>query len=199
MGHKCYISFKTEDIYYKSEIQKMKEAGKLDYIDKSLNDPIDSENPDYIMRKIREDYLSDSTVTLFLIGTHSKETLGWEEQQYIKRELQASLFNGENNSRSGILGVVLPDMYDSIFKGSYTCSTCGNSHNWVSINDNTVIKEFSVNYYVEPHTGCSWTEDLRYCVLVKWDDFVSDPETYINKAYDKRNSDIASKVKVYPQ
>ena len=45
MGHKCYISFKTEDIYYKSEIQKMKEAGKLDYIDKSLNDPIDSENP----------------------------------------------------------------------------------------------------------------------------------------------------------
>ena len=199
MGHKCYISFKTEDIYYKSEIQKMKEAGKLDYIDKSLNDPVDSENPDYIMRKIREDYLSDSTVTLFLIGTHSKETLGWEEQQYIKRELQASLFNGENNSRSGILGVVLPDMYDSIYKGSYTCSTCCNSHNWVSINDNTVIKEFSVNYYVEPLSGCSWTEDQRYCVLVKWDDFVSDPETYINKAYDKRNSDIASKVKVYPQ
>ena len=199
MGHKCYISFKTEDIYYKSEIQKMKEAGKLDYIDKSLNDPIDSENPDYIMRKIREDYLSDSTVTLFLIGTHSKETLGWEEQQYIKRELQASLFNGENNSRSGILGVVLPDMYDSIYKGSYTCSTCGNRHNWVSINDNTVIKEFSVNYYVEPHTGCSWTEGQRYCVLVKWDDFVSDPEAYINKAYDKRSSDIASKVKVYPQ
>ncbi len=72
MGHKCYISFKTEDAYYKSEIQKMKEAGKLDYIDKSLNDPIESEDPDYIMRKIREDYLSDSTVTIFLIGTHSK-------------------------------------------------------------------------------------------------------------------------------
>lgn len=199
MGHKCYISFKTEDEYYKSEIQKMKEAGKLDYIDKSLNDPIDSEDPDYIMRKIREDYLSDSTVTIFLIGTHSKETLGLEEQQYIKRELQASLFNGEKNSRSGILGVVLPDMYDAIYKGSYTCSTCGNSHAWVSISDNTVIKEFCVNYYVEPHTGCGWTEDQRYCVLVKWDDFVSDPETYINKAYDKRSSDIASKVKVYPK
>lgn len=199
MSHKCHISFKTEDEDYKSEIQKMKEAGELDYIDKSLNDPIDSDDPDYIMRKIREDYLSDSTVTIFLIGTHSNETLGQEEQQYIKRELQASLFNGENNSRSGILGIVLPNMYDAIFKGSYTCSTCGKNHNWVSINDNTVIKEFSVNYYVEPHTGCSWTEDQRYCVLVKWDDFVSDPEKYINKAYDKRGSDIASKVKVYPK
>lgn len=199
MGHKCYISFKTEDAYYKSEIQKMKEAGKLDYIDKSLNDPIESEDPDYIMRKIREDYLSDSTVTIFLIGTHSMETLGQEEQQYIKRELQASLYNGENNSRSGILGVVLPDMYDVVYKGSYTCSTCGNTHNWVSINDNTVIKEFSSNYYIEPHNGCSWSEDQRFCVLVKWGDFVNNPETYINKAYDKRSSDIASKVKVYPK
>lgn len=199
MGHKCYISFKTEDAYYKSEIQKMKEAGKLDYIDKSLNDPIESEDPDYIMRKIREDYLSDSTVTIFLIGTHSMETLGQEEQQYIKRELQASLYNGENNSRSGILGVVLPDMYDVVYKGSYTCSTCGNTHNWVSINDNTVIKEFSSNYYIEPHNGCGWSEDQRFCVLVKWGDFVNNPETYINKAYDKRSSDIASKVKVYPK
>lgn len=96
--HKCYISFKTEDEYYKSEIQKMKKAGKLDYIDKSLNNAIDSEDPDYIMRKIREDYLSDSTVTIFLIGTHSMETLGREEQQFIKRELQASLFDGEKKT-----------------------------------------------------------------------------------------------------
>ena len=199
MSHKCYISFKTEDMYYKSKIQQMKDAGKLDFIDKSLNDPIDSDDPDYIMRKIREDYLSDSTVTIFLIGAQSNESLGREEQQYIKRELQASLFNGENNSRSGILGVVLPNMYDSIFKGSYICSFCGNSHNYVLINDNTVIKEFSANYYVEPHSGCCWTEDQRYCVLVKWDDFVCNPDAYINKAYDKRNSDIANKVKVYPK
>lgn len=199
MGHKCYISFKTEDAYYKSKIQEMKEAGKIDYIDKSLNEAIDSEDPDYIMRKIREDYLSDSTVTLFLIGRYSKETLGWEEQQYIKRELQASLYNGEGNSRSGILGIVLPEMYDSIYTGSGKCNTCGNVHTWISINDNTVIKEFSANYYTQPHIECAWTEDQRYCVLVKWDDFVRNPEAYINKAHDKRGSDIAKKVKVYPK
>lgn len=199
MSHKCYISFKTEDEDYKSEIQKMKDEEKLDYIDKSLNEAIDSDDPDYIMRKIREDYLSDSTVTIFLIGTHSKETLGWEEQQYIKRELQASLYDGDNNSRNGILGVVLPEMYDNIYKGSYICTICGNRHNFVSINDNTVIKEFSANYYIEPHTGCCWSEDQRYCVLVKWEDFVKDPEAYINQAFNKRSSDIALKVKVYPK
>lgn len=168
-------------------------------IDKSLNDPIDSEDEDYIMRKIREDYLSDSTVTIFLIGKCSNENLGNNEQVYIKRELQASLYNGENNPRSGILGIVLPCMYDSIYKGSYTCQKCGGNHNHVAINDSTVVKEFSANYYIEPHTGCGWSEDQRYCVLAKWDDFIKEPDTYINKAFDKRSSEIAKKVVVYPK
>ena len=194
--HKCFISFKKENEAYKKTI-KNSFGDKL--IDKSLNQPIDSEDEDYIMRQIREKHLSDSTVTIFLIGNCSNENLGVDEQVYIKRELQASLFNGEGNTRSGILGVVLPEMYDKIYKGSYTCTKCGNSHNHVAINDSTVIKEFSVNYYIEPHDGCGWTEEQRYCVLVKWDDFIKSPDTYIDKAYNKRDSDIAKKVKVYPK
>lgn len=143
MGHNCYISFKTEDIGYKEEIQKWKDSDKVDMIDKSLNTPINSEDEDYIMRKIREDYLSDSTVTIFLIGSYSAENLGWEEQRFIKRELQASLYNGEGNTRNGILGVVLPSMYNSIYRGQYTCLSCGENHNTVVLNDTTVIKELS--------------------------------------------------------
>lgn len=86
MAHKCFISFKTEDIGYKNYIRDHME---VDMIDKSLNNPIDSDDEDYIMRKIREDYLSDSSVTISLIGTISNENLGWQEQRYIKRELQA--------------------------------------------------------------------------------------------------------------
>lgn len=194
--HKCYISFKMEDKAYKKAIGD--NLGDS-LIDKSLNDPIDSEDEDYIMRKIREDYLSDSTVTIFLIGKCSNENLGNNEQVYIKRELQASLYNGENNPRSGILGIVLPCMYDSVYKGSYTCQECGGSHNYVAISDSTVVKEFSANYYIKPHSGCCWTEDQRYCVLAKWDDFIKAPDTYINKAFDKRSSEIAKKVVVYPK
>ena len=194
MGHKCFISFKTEDIEYKKTIQ---EDLDVDMIDKSLDESIDSDDFDYVMRKIREDYLSDTTVTIFLIGTKSNENLGWEEQKYIKRELQASLYNGQNNTRNGILGVVLPEMESVIYKGSGICSICGNSHNYVNINDETVISEFSYNYYL-PTEKCAWSEDDRYCVLVKWEDFVNNPEIYINKAFDKRSNPIAEKIKVRP-
>ena len=194
MSHKCFISFKTEDKKYKRYIQ---EDLKIDMIDKSLNTPINSTDEDYIMRKIREDYLSDSTVTIHLIGEYSAENLLYENKAYIKRELQASLYNGENNTKNGILGIVLPNMYDKIFKGSEVCTVCGKSHNIVCINDSTVVKEFSYNYYI-PKDGCSWSEEDRFCVLVKWNDFVKNPELYINKAFDKRSSLISAKTKVRP-
>jgi hypothetical protein len=194
MAHKCFISFKTEDRAYKTHIQ---EKLKIDMIDKSLDKAIESNEEDYIMRKIRTDYLSDTTVTIHLIGAYSAENRGLEEQKYIKRELQASLFNGEDNSRNGILGVVLPPAYDLIYKGSYSCSKCGSSHNHVAINDTTTVKEFNRNYYI-PHENCSWSDEDRFCVLVKWDDFIIEPNKYIDAAFEKRNKPIAEKVKVYP-
>lgn len=199
MGHKCFISFKKEDEAYKKAIQSWADKNKVDMIDKSLNTPIDSDDEDYIMRKIREDYLSDSSVTIFLIGSHSSENLGWEEQKYIKRELQASLYNGTGNTRSGILGVVLPQMYDKVYKGSYHCFICGNSHNWVAIDDNTVIKEFGKNYYLDSHGKCSYSEDDRYCVLVRWEDFAKAPNNYIEQAFNKRSQPIANEVIVRPK
>ena len=87
-------------------------------IDKSLDEPIQSDNENYILRKIREDYLADSTVTIHLIGRYSAESLGYHEQRFIKRELQASLYHSQSNTRNGILGVVLPDAVAAIFKGS---------------------------------------------------------------------------------
>ncbi|WP_202710315.1 TIR domain-containing protein [Sporosalibacterium faouarense] len=195
MAHKCFISFKTEDISYKEEIQ---DDLDIDMIDKSLNEAIDSDDEDYIMRKIREDYLSDSTVTIHLIGSYSAENSWLQNQIYIKRELQASLYNGENNTKNGILGVALPSMYGNIYKGEYTCSSCGGTHNYVSINNETVVKEFSYNYYIPKDSGCCWSEEDRYCVLVKWDDFKEDPNKYIDKAFDKKSSPISSKTKVRP-
>jgi MTH538 TIR-like domain (DUF1863) len=197
MAHRVFISHKREDKAYKNYIQN--NLG-VDMIDKSLNEPIDSDEEEYVMRKIREDYLSDSTVTIFLIGEHCAEMLGQDENFYIKRELQASLYDGKANSKNGILGIVLPEMYDKVYTGRGLCTICGNSHNYVNINDNTVIKEFSYNYYI-PKNICAWSEDDRYCVLVKWDDFKIDAENaekYINKAFDKRTSKISSQTKVRP-
>lgn len=194
MAHKCFISFKTEDINYKKYIHDHLD---VDMIDKSLHRPIESVDEDYIMRKIREDYLSDSTVTIFLIGQRSAENSPFEDQTYLKRELQASLYNGIGNTKNGILGVVLPSMYNKIFTGRGMCNTCYTGHTYVNINDNTVISEFSYNYFI-PHGKCSWAEEDRYCVLAKWDDFCVSPEAYIDSAYSKRTSTISSKTKVRP-
>ena len=199
MGHKCFVSYKKEDDDYKDELVKL--FDEKDIIDKTLDRVIESDDGDYIMQVIRDDYLKDSTVTICLIGTHSSENEGYDwmgrhHNYFIIRELQASLYNGKNNTRNGVLGVVTPEMYDSVFQGTYTCSTCGGTHNCVKVNDNTVIKEFSVNYYIEPHDGCAWSEDERYCILVQWADFVENPEKYVNAAYDKRTAPIAEKVKV---
>ena len=120
MAHKCFISFKTEDMDYKKKIQ---EDMDIDMIDKSLDEPINSDDEDYIMRKIREDYLADSTVTIYLIGEYSAENSFLQDQTYIKRELQASLYNGENNTKNGILGIVLPSMYDKVYKGKVFIDT----------------------------------------------------------------------------
>lgn len=193
MRRKCFISCKTEDFDYKEEIQGL----DIDMIDKSLNNAIDSDDEDYIMKKIREDYLSDSTVTIHLIGLYSSENLGWEEQVYIKRELQASLYDGQGNTRNGILGIVLPEMYESIFGGQLVCQKCGSNHQIVRIDTTTTVSEFFYNYYI-PNNKCAHAEDDRYCVLAKWNDFVIDPGKYIEMAFAKREHEISKKVKVRP-
>ena len=193
MNHKCYISFKTEDSSNKEYIQSDLD---VDMIDKSLDEPIESDNDDYILRTIREDYLADSTVTIHLIGQYSAELLGKEEQRFIKRELQASLYNSQSNSRNGILGVVLPNVDGAIFKGKITCSTCGQSHDCVAVDDSTTVREFSYNYYI-PNGKCSHSAAERYCVLTSWDRFCADPNAWIEESFAKRSDPISSKVKIY--
>src|SRR5699024_9915400 len=97
--HKSFISYKTEDQDYKNELQEL--LGNT-VIDKSLNEPINSIDENYIMRKIREEHLKDSTITLVLIGERSYEKgLFYENQTYIKRELQASLYDIPNGIEIG--------------------------------------------------------------------------------------------------
>lgn len=203
MSHNCFISFKKEDQYYKNEISKKLNGDRLQ--GKSLNKWINSDDINYVMQVIRSQYMKNSSVTLFLIGKHSSENEGFEysyedgcyynKQNFIIRELKATLYDGTGNRRSGLLGIVLPEMYDTIYGGSYTCSCCGKTINIVNINPNTVIKEFCENYYLSPScTDGHCDESERFCVLVKYDDFMKNPDKYINIAYDKTNSSINKSV-----
>lgn len=194
MARKCFISFKKEDESYRDYIR---DNLSLDIIDKSLTEPIQSDDEDYILRKIREDYLSDSTVTIHLIGDYGAENKGEDEQRFIKRELQASLRNSSTSKKSGVLGVVLPSIHHNVWKGKLECDECGELHNIVNINNRTTVREFSYNYYI-PNNKCYWTEDDRYCVLASWQKFKENPSFFIDKAYEKRDAPISNRTKVKP-
>jgi hypothetical protein len=68
------------------------------------DDFIDSTDTAYVMSRIRERYLSDSTVTVVLLGTctHSRRYVDWE--------LKTSLRLG-GYTPNGVMGILLPSGY----------------------------------------------------------------------------------------
>lgn len=74
------------------------------------DDIIDSDDSDYVMRKIRERYIKDSTVTIVLIGSET-----WS-RRYVDWEIQASLRHGVSKDGTvilpnGLIGIKLSDSY----------------------------------------------------------------------------------------
>jgi hypothetical protein len=67
---------------------------------------INSTNTDYVMQRIREKYLGDSTVTIVLLGncTHSRRYIDWE--------IKSSLRQGQYTP-NGLMGIVLPSRNNS--------------------------------------------------------------------------------------
>lgn len=67
---------------------------------------INSTNPSYVMGRIREKYLQNSTVTIVLIGncTHSRRYVDWE--------IKSSLTQG-TYTPNGLMGIILPSAGNS--------------------------------------------------------------------------------------
>ena len=63
------------------------------------DDFINSDDTEYVMRRIREKYLSNTTVTIVLIGECTKA------RKYVDWEIASSLRNDPVNGRSGLLGI----------------------------------------------------------------------------------------------
>src|SRR4051794_5731723 len=71
-------------------------------------DIVDSNDTEYVMRRIRQVYLKDSTVTLLMIGRCT-----WA-RRYVDWELQASLRQGEMTLPNGLLGIKLPSFSEEV-------------------------------------------------------------------------------------
>lgn len=104
--HKVFISYHHDDQKEVDDFINTFESERHVFIRRGLgigiaDDIIDSDNTDYIMQRIRELYLKDSTVTIVLIGkcTWARRFVDWE--------IQSSLRQGKTVTANGLLGVKL--------------------------------------------------------------------------------------------
>jgi len=105
--HKVFISYHHEDQEEVEAFIKEFDEDKDVFITRALGvdmeqDIINSTDTDYVMRRIRDLYLKDSTVTIVLIGKCT-----WA-RRYVDWEIQATLRHGETVMPNGLLGIKLP-------------------------------------------------------------------------------------------
>ena len=105
--HKVFISYHHADQDEVNDFIKTFDEERDVFIARALgtemsSDIINSGDVDYVMRRIRELYLKDSTVTIVLIGKCT-----WA-RRYVDWEIQASLRHGDQTTPNGLLGIVLP-------------------------------------------------------------------------------------------
>ncbi|WP_347711985.1 TIR domain-containing protein [Olsenella uli] len=105
--HKCFISYHhADELEVERFIQQFDDNHDV-LIARGIGagmagDVINSDNDDYIMRRIRDLYLRDTTVTIVLVGRKT-----WT-RKFVDWEVAASLRNTPNSNRSGLLAITLP-------------------------------------------------------------------------------------------
>lgn len=132
--HKVFISYHHDrDQYYKNRFVEMGTQYEI-FIDRSVDTGDISENlsDESIRRKIRDEYLRDSTVTVVLVGLET------QRRKHIDWEIYSSMIDGQVNKKSGILVVSLPSTENN---SSFTASHSGEKEtvypeidSWVNIN-----------------------------------------------------------------
>jgi hypothetical protein len=107
--HKCFVSYHVHDL---TEVETFLDDFGSEFIPRSVgvtveDDFVDSTDEEYIKTRIRKLYLSDSTVTIVLLGgcTWGRKFVDWE--------ISSSLRNDPVNKRSGLLVYPLPSMNNS--------------------------------------------------------------------------------------
>jgi hypothetical protein len=106
--HKCFIAYHKAD---QNAVNDFCDKFSGSFIKRGITmeeDIIDSNDTDYVMRRIRELYLKDSTVTIVLVGkcTWARRFVDWE--------VQSSLRNPRDGYPNGLVAIQLWDSYKTL-------------------------------------------------------------------------------------
>lgn len=113
--HRAFISYHHDnDQWYKDSLVAFAEEHQI-FVDVSvdtgdISDDLDDES---IREKIRDEYLRDSTVTIVLVGTETRN------RKHVDWEIYSSMYDGAVNKKSGIVVIMLPSTNESLISTSH--------------------------------------------------------------------------------
>lgn len=217
MGKKIFVSYKYNDTNiaqlegygkrtvrdYVDYLQDKKFSG--DDLNKAEHDGEDLSlfKDDTIKSKLR-DKIWDSSITLVLISPAMKDILKKEEDQWIPWEVSYSLrTETRNNKRSlpnGMIAIVLPDYsrsYDYFLTYETLLDDNGEKNNVRNIDTSKTFQIIRDNMFNQKNPTISIMQghkvyfgESSYIIIVTWDDFIDNPDAYIERAANLRENKI---------
>lgn len=184
--HKVIVSFHhANDQWYKDELVRWGTENNV-FIDGSVDmgEIPDNWDAQHIREYIRDNHLKDTTVTILLVGTETKN------RKHIDWELFSSMYDGKVNKKSGILVINLPSVcceYHTLCTKEEKEAILPNQKTWISINDRS---EFDRRY---PYMPARIIDNLLKkgvsISVINWGDLSVDKlKLLIDKAYDARSN-----------
>lgn len=185
--HRVFISYHhANDQWYKNELIRWGKAHDI-FIDGSVEMGEIPENwdADKIREYIRDEHLKDTTVTILLVGTETKN------RKHVDWELFSSMYDGKKNKKSGLLIINLPSTkctYHTLCSAEEKASILPEVKNWITIDDRA---EFERRYpYMPARIIDNLLNKQADISVINWDD-LKDPDILrllIDKAFEARTS-----------
>lgn len=185
--HKVFISYHHDnDQWAKEKLLELNSKYDI-FIDRSVDtgDISDDLSDEKIRKKIRDEYLRDTTVTILLVGTETKN------KKHIDWELYSSMYDGKENKKSGILVIQLPSTKPQYIRAAHGDEEKRNLYrsvtNWISI-DSRDKYEGRYPYLPERIIDNLLARNVKISVT-KWEDLnVEDLRLLIDLTFQDRES-----------
>lgn len=184
--HRVFISYHhANDQDYKDKLVEFGKDNEI-FIDWSVDtgDISDDLTDQQIREVIRDSYLRDSTVTIVLVGTETKN------RKHVDWEIYSSMYDGKINKKSGIIVINLPSTNCSNYYAAHSGekeNVFPENTNWVSI---TTATEFRQRYpYMPDRIIDNLIKNEVSISVINWNQITAGKLKYmIEKAYEDKTA-----------
>lgn len=173
--HKTFISFHNADNWYKDHLETQWGEQFDGFVSKSVGDgDIDPNLPtDHIRQLIRDDFISDATVTIVLVGQ------GTWRRKHVDWEIASSIRDTKNNSRTGLLGLLLP-IYSAQLPYGMMASVLKKTEN------GNIYNPFTIPPRLNDNIECGFAK------IYSWPNSPNDLRQWIHDAFQRRKTCLPS-------